>query len=147
MQTGGIRYVIDLDKGLIALKKFIKASFVDDKVNERVLVADKDYEFTIYTKLPKKLNQRQNDVEEHVVKVPKGTSLLFFGESSKSKTIINVFMVNDVVDGKAGAWRIDTFTKVVKWSNNSISAKTQPTTGGTFNSRFSDNSPRNYNHP
>jgi hypothetical protein len=147
MQTGGTRYVIDLDKGLIALKKFIKTSFVGDKVYERVLVVDKDYEFTIYTKLPKRLNQRQNDVDEHVVKVPKGASLLFFGESSKSKTITHVFMVNDVVEGKACAWRIDTLTQAVKWSSNSISAKIPPTASGTFSSSFNDNSPRDPSRP
>jgi hypothetical protein len=147
MQSGGTRYVIDLDKGLIALKRFISTSFVGDKVNDRELVADKDYQFTIYTKLPKKLNQRQNDVEEHVVKISEGAKLHFFGDPGKNRTNPSVFMINDTANGKDGAWRINTFTKEVKWSNHSIKARTIHTTGGVFNPRFSSNAPPNDDRP
>jgi hypothetical protein len=109
MSSDGKKSISDLDAGLRALKKFIKASGIGDQLANRQLVTDIPYQFTITTTLPRRRDQRQADTEVHVVKIPAGSTLYFLRRTavngtSPEKVDAADFIVND---GPIG-WHVNT---------------------------------------
>lgn len=114
------RTISDLDAGLNALKAFIKKSGIGGQSVDRELVTDAEYEFTIYTTLPKLRNQRQAKMEKYVVKVAVGSTLYFLRRSEATgKVKSSDFIVND---GEI-AWQIDTYAGTVRRLRNNFGGK------------------------
>ncbi|MDB5186688.1 MAG: hypothetical protein JWM07_160 [Candidatus Saccharibacteria bacterium] len=113
------RTVSELDAGLKVLKAFIEESGIGQQTVDRELVTDTEYEFTIYTTLPKLRNQRQAEMEKYVVKIAAGSKLYFLTRTDAGRVKSSDFIVKD---GDI-AWKIDTYAKSVRRLRHNIGAK------------------------
>ena len=124
MSSDGKKSINDLDAGLRALKKFIKASGIDKQLTNRQLVTKVPYEVTITTILPRRRDQRQPDTETYVLKIPAGSTLYFLRRTavngtSPEKVDAADFIVND---GPIG-WHINTANGSVRRLRHNFGGK------------------------
>lgn len=98
------------DLELTKLANFIKRSLSGPNDKKRMLVADRNYSFTIQTMYA------AGKVERHVVRVPAGQPLYFHRRDGSDTTNTDLFMVNEDRHG----WQINIGTGAVRYFNNPI---------------------------
>lgn len=104
------------DPGLTKLSNFIKRSLKEPDDKKRMLLADKDYSFTVQSEFP------LGRVERQVVQVPAGQPLYFHRRDGSDTTNDDLFMVNEGGHG----WQINTATGAVRYFNNPIHVSAAP---------------------